>query len=227
VAAFRRAVADGADGVELDVLCCRSGDVVVFHDDDLRRLAERPTRIDGMSLDEIRKISFRGGGEIPTLAEALEACGDGILVNVELKATGHMDPRMDILVDGVSRAIDRAGAASRILVSSFSPWAVWRWQRRRADVKCALLFEAHAPLPLRKAWALPWLRPFAAHPEQGLCTESAVDHWHRAGFVVNTWTVDEPTRLRDLADFGVDGIITNNPAAARAALERREGMGAP
>src|SRR6476646_11792945 len=45
VGAFARARADGADGVELDVMTCGTGELVVFHDDDLTRLAGRPDRI--------------------------------------------------------------------------------------------------------------------------------------------------------------------------------------
>jgi len=45
VEAFARARADGADGVELDVLACASGQIVVFHDDDLTRLGGRPERV--------------------------------------------------------------------------------------------------------------------------------------------------------------------------------------
>ena len=45
LAAFRRARADGADGVELDVQRARTGEVVVFHDDNLARLAGRPGTI--------------------------------------------------------------------------------------------------------------------------------------------------------------------------------------
>src|SRR5262249_33669863 len=50
LAAFRRAADDGADGVELDVLCCTTGEVVVFHDDDLARLAGRADRIKDLPL---------------------------------------------------------------------------------------------------------------------------------------------------------------------------------
>src|SRR6185503_17405615 len=45
VPAFARARADGADGVELDAMICGTGEVLVFHDDDLTRLAHRPERI--------------------------------------------------------------------------------------------------------------------------------------------------------------------------------------
>ena len=54
--AFSRAAADGADGVELDVLRCATGEVVVFHDDDLARLGGRAERIAALSLAELRAL---------------------------------------------------------------------------------------------------------------------------------------------------------------------------
>ncbi len=216
--AFQRAGADGADGVELDVLCCATGEVVVFHDDDLQRLAGRPERIDQLPFRAVREVTLEGGVVIPTLGEALEACGPGLLVNVELKAAGLRDAVLEALIERVSAIIDGAGAAERVLVSSFSPTAVWRWQARRPDVKAGLLFEQESPAPLRRAWALPLLRPSAVHPQDPLCRPEAIRRWHDAGYAVNTWTVDDPARIRALRDMGIDGIVTNDPAAARAAL---------
>jgi len=216
--AFQRAARDGADGVELDVLCCRTGEVVVFHDDDLLRLAGRDQRIDALPFAAVREVTLSGGVGIPTLEEAFEACGPELLVNVELKTAGLRDPAVPALVDRVSAILDRTGVARRVLVSSFSPVAVWRWQRRRPDVQAALLFEKEAAIPLRRAWPLPILRPFAANPDQRLCTPKLVERLHRSGYAVNTWTVDDPARLRELRDMGVDGLIANDPAAARAAL---------
>ncbi len=69
--AFRRAALDGADGVELDVLCCATGEVVVFHDDDLLRLAGRPYRVAGLPWAALREVRLSGGATIPTLEEAL------------------------------------------------------------------------------------------------------------------------------------------------------------
>jgi len=218
VPAFQRAARDGADGVELDVLCCKTGELVVFHDDDLQRLAHRPERIDALPFAAVREVTLSGGVGIPTLEEAFEACGSALLVNVELKTTGVFDPAIPALVDRVSEVLDRTGTARRVLVSSFSPAAVRRWQRRRPDVQAALLWEKEAPLPLRRAWALPLLRPFAAHPDQRLLDRAAVAGLRARGYAVNTWTVDDPARLRQLRDWGIDGLITNDPGAARAAL---------
>jgi glycerophosphoryl diester phosphodiesterase len=218
--AFARAARDGADGVELDVLCCRSGEVLVFHDDDLLRLSGRPERIDALPFSELRTVTLSGGVKIPTLAEAFEACGPDLLVNVELKTNGLRDRAVPALVERVSDIIDETGTARRVLVSSFSPVAVWLWRRRRPDVKAGLLFEREASLPLRRAWSLPLVGAVAAHPDQRLCTPALIRRLHARGYLVNTWTVDEPARLRALRDLGIDGVITNDPAAARAALRQ-------
>jgi glycerophosphoryl diester phosphodiesterase len=219
--AFMRAASDGADGVELDVLRCATGEVVVFHDDDLARLGGRPDRIAELDIAAIRAIRLVSGASIPTLEEVFQACGDSLLVNIELKASGISKAGIAALVDGVAAVVARAGAAAgdRVLVSSFHPRAIACWRRKVPGVRAGLLFEREASLPLRRAWALPWLRPFSAHPEKVLCTQTAVRRWHQRGYRVNVWTVDDPIELKTLTATGVDGIITNDPARSRRALE--------
>jgi glycerophosphoryl diester phosphodiesterase len=46
-----------------------------------------------------------------------------------------------------------------------------------------------------------------------------VRHWHARGYAVNVWTVDDPAELRLLSALGVDGVITNRPAATRAVIQ--------
>jgi len=220
--AFRRAMSEGADGVELDVQCCATGEVVVFHDDDLARLAKRPERIDQMSLGAIREVRLRGGESIPTLSEALDACGPAALVNIEIKYAGTFPKGCRTLVSAVADVVDSADASQRVIISSFSPGAVWLWRRIRPEVACGLLFERpqpfHRPWPLRTDLLLPLLHPHAVHPEHGLCTSARVAGWRARGYAVNVWTVDAPQRIEALAAMGVSGIITNDPAGAKAAL---------
>jgi glycerophosphoryl diester phosphodiesterase len=219
LAAFERAARDGADGIELDVLACATGEVVVFHDDDLMRLGARPDRIADLSLAAVREVRLTSGAAIPTLQEVFERCGD-LLINVELKASGVGPTGVHALVDGVATIIDRMGPSlsERVLVSSFHPRVVRVWQRRAPHVRAGLLFERQSSLPLRRAWALPWLRPFSAHPESVLCTAAAVRRWHRRGLRVSVWTVDGAPELRAFARMGVDAIITNDPARSRRVL---------
>jgi glycerophosphoryl diester phosphodiesterase len=217
-AAFRRARADGADGVELDVLLAATGEVMVFHDDDLARLGGRPERIADLPYRTLRDVKLPGGTTIPTLEEALEACGPDLLVNVELKANELGAAKVAALVEAVAEVIARTGSARRVLLSSFNPWAVHLAMRHAPAVRAALLFERQSMLPLRRAWLAPWLRPFALHPELVLCTPARVAAWKRRGYMVNVWTVDDPAALGACHRMGVDGVITNDPARARAAL---------
>ena len=218
VAAFARARADRADGVELDVLQCATGEVVVFHDDDLARLAHRPERIGAMTWTALRQVELPRGTRIPTLEQAVEACGPDLLINVELKAEGFALSAFKELVDGTAAIVERMRIGARVLVSSFNPLAVRLWMRRAPAVPAGLLFEAGSPRPLRHAWAAPWLRPAALHPDVLLCRPDDVARWRRRGYMVNTWTVDDAAALTACRDMRVDGVITNNPARARAVL---------
>jgi glycerophosphoryl diester phosphodiesterase len=217
-AAFQRARADGADGVELDVSLCATGEVIVFHDDDLVRLTGRPNRVAETAYRVLRDVALPRGTTIPTLEEALWACGPGLLVNVELKAGKLALRGVAALVDAVARVVERAGAAARVLVSSFNPLAVRLWMRRAPAVRAALLFETASALPLRRAWLAPWLRPFALHPELALCSAERVAGWKRRGYLVTVWTVDDAAAIAACRQMGVDGLITNDPARTRALL---------
>ena len=222
LAAFRRAMADGADGVELDVQRCKTGEVVVFHDEDLRRLGGRPERIDQLAFAELRRTTLAGGGEIPTLDEALDACGPRALVNVEIKYEGFLPGGCAALVRAVAESLARAGAGPRVVISSFSPAAVWLWQKLQPSVDSALLFDRprafRKPWPLRTDLVLPFLRPRAVHPEAVLCTPRRIEKWHRQGYRVVAWTVDNAASIEALSAMGVDGIISNDPGTAKAVL---------
>ena len=58
----------------------------------------------------------------------------------------------------------------------------------------------------------------AIHPWHPTVDRDVVERAHAVGIEVNVWTVDDPERIRELASWGVDAIITNRPAAARLAL---------
>jgi len=213
--AFAAARAAGADGVELDVRLCRGGDVVVFHDDDLRRLAGRPEPIADLTLAELRAVRLGGGARIPTLREVFEATGE-LEVNVEIKSPGA--GKAGPLPGVVARALRDAGAGERVLVSSFDPWALVQMHTAAPDVATAYLFHHDQSAPARTGWLGSWVGAAALHPEHVLCDAGRVAGWHRAGFAVNVWTVDDPARLRELAALGVDGVFANDPAAALRVL---------
>lgn len=212
--AFARARADGADGIELDVRLTADGVLVVFHDDDLVRLAGRPERIDALGWAELGRVALRGEERAPTLEQVLGETGP-LLVNVEIKPPGWRRTRA--IVAAVDACVARCRAADRVLVSSFDP-AVVGLTRATTRLRCGLLFHAGQRRPLRRAWLAPLLRPHALHPERVLVDRASMAGWRAAGYQVNVWTVDGADEVARLARLGVDALISNDPAAAAAAL---------
>jgi glycerophosphoryl diester phosphodiesterase len=217
--AFRRARADGADGVELDVMRCASGEVIVFHDDDLQRLAGRPGDVRSLNWAELSAVDL-SGRRVPLLSQVLDELGP-MVVNIELKSQPDWRRRLsdDGLAVAVAELIRAHGVVDRALVSSFDPLLLRRFQAAAPDVATGLLFAHDQSRPLRHAWSAPLLRPTAVHPDARLVDPIAVEGWRARGYAIHVWTVDEPAELRWLAALGVDAVITNRPAVARKALE--------
>jgi glycerophosphoryl diester phosphodiesterase len=212
LAAFHGAISDGADGFELDVHLCKSGEPVVFHDYDLQRMCGDPRRIDELSWSELSRVSI-AGERIPLLDEVLQELRSA-LVNIEIKR--QPAARLPAIVDAVARLA--AQHRRRVLISSFDPRAIALLALRHPELPRALLFHHKQSALLRSGvLALP-LQVDAVHPEHGLVDATRLARWHRQGRRVNVWTVDSTLRARQLADLGVDALITNNPATLVAAL---------
>lgn len=214
--AFALALDEGADGLELDVRLCASGELVVTHDPTFQRRAGDPRAVGAMSLADIRSLDVGGGQRVPLLDEVLElARARGAAVNVEIKTNG---PRGSEVAAAVAERLRRGATPREVLVSSFDPRALAVLRRRAPGVPTGFLFGARQGWVLRSGLPAILVRAAAVHPEKWLVDAGAVAAWHRGGRRVNVWTVDDAAELRRLAAIGVDGVITNDPAAARAAL---------
>jgi glycerophosphoryl diester phosphodiesterase len=219
--AFLLALEQDADGVELDVQLCGSGEVVVLHDSTLGRTAGRPGLLAETPWSELRRLdvgTFKGsrwaGTRIPLLAEVLEAVAGRLLVNVELKCESTDDHG---LTAAVVRIVREAGVRERVLLSSFNPFCLARARAFDPALPRAYLFEVGSQLPLPAATAR-LLGARALHPEAPLAGPAEVARWRRQGFRVACWTVDSAETARRLWASGVSGLITNRPGALRREL---------
>jgi glycerophosphoryl diester phosphodiesterase len=222
--AFRLALADGADGVELDVMRCRSGEVVVIHDEDLGRLCGQPKkRVARMSWSELRELdvgSWFGAAyaaaRLLTLPQALEVLGERALCNVELKGRGLGDAE---LAPAVARVLASAPNPERFVTSSFNPFHLYRFRSAEPQLATGLLFSPGQNALLRNAASAPLLRVSALHPEQRLCTVANLARWKASGYDVVTWTIDQPAVAVALLGAGVRGVVSNRPRGLLAAFD--------
>jgi glycerophosphoryl diester phosphodiesterase len=218
--AFELALAQGADGIELDVRQTRDGELVILHDDRVDATTDAEGQIGDFTLAEVRQFdagawfgeAFKGT-RVPTLDEIFEAVGKKTRINVEIKAETLRD---DGIHEKVTDAIRRHVLARSVIVSSFNPLVLRRFRHAMPEVPIGFLHEPKTGF-LTSSLMI-GLSHEARHPyhEQ---IDARYMAWAKAsGYRVNTWTVNDPDRARVLRDLGVDCVITDQPDVIRAAL---------
>lgn len=233
VPAYDLALELGADFVEQDAQITADGVLVSVHDATLDRTARGPAenctgRIATKTLAQLRTCDVGSwfnerfpdrarpefvGLRIPTMSEVFTRYGAGTNYHVEIKDD---DPRT---VRELLRLLDVHGLRSasqtgwRVLVQSFSP----------ADLQLAraldpaiptiqLLFSVPPAGPARDT-VLDGIARYAdgIGPSSGGVDKALVDAAHARCLQVHPYTVDDPARLRELVNAGVDGVFTNRP----------------
>lgn len=211
--AFGAAVELGFGYLETDVRASKDGVLMVFHDEDLRRLAGDNRKVSECTAAELARLRV-AGEPIPTFDQLLEGFGHAHF-NVDVK-----DPAS---ADLLARAIRRHGAGDRVLVASFNGRRRRMVQRLLAasggpvaaspgvlGVGAAALLGPLVPLPRS------WFRNVAALqvPErQGalrVVGPNFIRHAHAAGLQVHVWVVNEEADMHRLLEMGVDGIMSDN-----------------
>lgn len=84
-------------GVELDIRLTKDGQIIVFHDEDLKRLFEKEVKIADLSLAEINEITAQRAVIIPTLGEVFEILLEKYIINVEIKEPEVVFPLIDMM----------------------------------------------------------------------------------------------------------------------------------
>ena len=227
IAAFRRSIDDGADGIEFDVRLTRDGVVVVIHDDTLERTANVHRRVSQMTAAELATTDvgrwFRApeGSQgfscetVPSLQQVFDLYSenDGLLY-LEMKPDAGTEAE---LVSEVVRMIRHSNLRDRIIVECFDLLLIQKVKEIDSNVKTAALFEPKLSRPISfvrtKLAAIAHAHgadEIALH--HTLVSPRSIENSLRLGLGVVVWTVDNPEWVPRAQTLGVTGLITNNPA---------------
>lgn len=219
MAAFETAVTSGADGVELDVHLTADGVPVVMHNAKVDATTDGVGWIRELTVSEVMALDAGShfsevfaGERVPLLKDVLDAFGDRLLINIELKP--QLD-RTEAMVKAVADLIRERSLERRVWVSSFEPYALHCMRRVAPEVPCGLLY---GPLNLASLLLAPMTPIDAFHPHFTLVAPWFVRWAHALNKRVATWTLDDPERARQMAAWGVDILITNEPKEIREAI---------
>ena len=218
--AFRKAVEAGADGIELDVQLSKDGVPVVIHDETVDRTTDGTGCVRDLTLAELQALDASAGfagvygvNRIPTLREYLEFARKApIVTNIEMKTGVFEYPGIEGKVCALLREF---GLENRVIISSFNHFTILRMREMMPGLKYGFLSETWI-IDAGKychAQGVPCYHPLFRN-----LTGEVVAELKQYGLEINTYTVNTPEDVRDLAAKGVDIVIGNFPDMTRETL---------
>jgi glycerophosphoryl diester phosphodiesterase len=200
LAAVRRALELGGDGVEIDVRRTGDGRMVVVHDSQVRRRAVRR-----LTHDEVQ--ARMAPGQAPLLAELLDLAAGRLLVDVELKEDGYVDEAVALVHNRLP--------ADTFVITSFLPGVLAQVKRHEPEIRTGLIVAPGAARQTARR-----IRDTGANflvPHTSLARTGIVEWAAGEGMASWLWTVNDRRGMRAAgADPRVAALITDRPARATA-----------
>jgi glycerophosphoryl diester phosphodiesterase len=236
---FRAAVEAGVQYLEFDLHMTRDGEVVVAHDEHLRRMCGLDRRIAEMSYAELAAVDagrmftadgavfpFREKGvRVPRLADVLAAFSKLRMI-VEIKQV------MPSVVAPAFKLIDRAGLRRSMFLASEHQQPLDETRKLAPNIptgysylESGQFFQAMAAHD--RNYRPPGDAIQISHFYEGweLVTRESVEFAHRVGVEMHVFTVNEEAEMNQLLDYGVDGLISDFPQRALEGVRKRASAG--
>ena len=219
LAAFEMAIENGADVIELDVRQTKDGEIVIMHDESLKRTCGVNKKVGNLTYEELLEYSptAKCKGEdkerfkdekIPTLREAIELVGDRAELNIELKPA-KTDKKFAKTVVEIIQEYDYY---DNCVVTSLNYGSIKKIKMTDPKIKTIYVMA----VAMGDLYSLEYADGFSI--KSRYITNDLVKQAHSMGKEVYAWTIDDKNILESMMLMDVDSIITNKPAAMRKAM---------
>lgn len=219
LAGFRHCLEAGVTRCELDLQLSLDEQLIVFHDNNLKRLTRRRGKVKHKTAAELQHYSIRDTAlnwpttcPIPTLAQLFACCA---FDHWQLEVKPLSRKKSVIAIKAIARLVEQFELQDRVTITSSSAQVLKAAQHYAPHISRGLVAEYGWLDPIKTAMryqcsllALNWT----------LCTEQRTQKAKAAGLHLSVWTVNEPKLMLRLAQYGVDSLITDFPGLASATL---------
>lgn len=224
IPSFHEALRQGATGLEMDIRRARSGELVVFHDDDLQRLVGGDGRIEELDLAEIegltvrdpnlpdpvgRIVSLEGVVEDPLIGHYLKGGPERLMLSLEIKGRDIEEPLMEF--------IQERSLTDQVIVYAFHLDVLRTVQRLNPDLWTNLLFgeerERHLQMAVQHGITM-------INPEAHDVDRAFVDAARRMNRLVSVGRTNDVEQIQRLVKLDVWGIHSDWPERVAVALRK-------
>ena len=239
--AFRRAIDDGADGVEFDVRLSKDGVPVVIHDSTLGRTTGIKKRVADLTAEELSRLdagswfnvahptrartefASEGISSLQTVLQTVERAPGPIYVELKCETERDLSP----LIDAVCRQIERSPFLDRIILKSFRLRVIPQVRAVLPEVRTAALFAPQVMRLLRKEkYLINIARELGADHlslHKSLVNRKLIRKAEKYGMPVTVWTANSPRWIERATKQGVFALITNDPLKMLARRDSKPG----
>lgn len=231
LAGFKKSLDLGADGIELDIHRCKTGELIVIHDETVDRTTDGSGLVKNMTLAQLRGLSAGAKWapasqlrklsagityssefkkeKLPLLTEVFDLIKGKLIINIEIKNAPIDYPGIE---DDLIALLKKYPYPDKIVVSSFDHDVIHRFHEKAPQYQCAILTDcilSNVGEYAKGIGSQNW------NPGFGDFRGDAAQRAHAAGLKVNVWTVNSPEDWKEAIAMPVDGIITDDPAGLK------------
>lgn len=213
LSAFKLALDMGVRFVELDVHQTKDGQVVVIHDDNLKRFGGSGKKVLDLTYEEISKIAIKENfhrgyphERVPTLEQVLTLVARRAVVNVEIKGPSAVYPGIE---EKVLKLLERKGYNGMAYISSFDVNCLERVRASSADMHLGYLLgltSIRTAISRMRDLRCDALVVSARQAQRGL-----IQKVHQRGYHVLVYTANTRQIWDRIAERHVDAIFTDYP----------------
>lgn len=205
LASFKKALGLGIDAVELDVYVCKTGELVVIHDDKVDRTTNGKGYVAEKTFEELRFLDAGKGEKIPTLEEVLDLIDKKVVVNIELKGQGTAKPVADLLRTYIKL---KNWTGEHFIISSFNHYELLEFHNLMPEIRIGALITG---IPIGYAEFAEKVSAYSVNLCIEFINQDFIDNAHKIGMKVFVWTVNDLDDIEQMKKLGVDGIFSNFP----------------
>ncbi|MBI2176061.1 glycerophosphodiester phosphodiesterase [Candidatus Woesearchaeota archaeon] len=201
---FRKAIELGVDYVEFDIHRCKSGELVVIHDETVDRTTNGKGYVAELTLQQLKRLDAGKGEQIPTLQEAIDCCRGKVKMQIEIKAAG--------IEEDLVAASNGNSIAEEAIVISFYHDFIKKVKEIAAAGKIGIRTGALiVGNPVNAAEVVKAAKADFLSANQSFTDERMVNDLRKAGLGITVWNCDTERDIKRLAALEVDMIGSNRP----------------
>ncbi len=201
--AFEKALKVNAQMIELDVHACKSGELVVMHNFNVKRSTNGKGKINKLNWNELSELLIGNHEHIPLLSETLDLINAKAKLNIEIKGKHTAKNLTVLLKDAVNRL---NWQYSDFLISSFDHRQLKEFHHLLPEIPIGILFSGSPRLDDK---FLNFFNPFSINVNIKFVSKAVVEAVHRKSLKIYVYTINKPAEILNMKQLGVDGIFTD------------------